>query len=301
MVYKIFKISEKINNKNFIFRQPKKINDYTKFIPILYNNGNNITPFLFQTPTVKLYDNIIDNYIKIPIKTINNKTLLFKLFINNISDIIIENYKLNYKKWNIDITNYDINYTELINEVDFDDESPLQNDYNDGLLNIKLTENITVYNSIKELIPYDDIALSIIKNTDIQAIIELKGLNIIYSNDNKINLDPILIIHQIKFNEDTNFEVKLDNYSILDTEMPNKIDYSKIKNNSSDNESDNNSEEDIQEILNSETSNEESDIHSNLELSDDDDNDDDNDDDDNDYNDIESDNSMNKFLVKIQN
>lgn len=277
MVYRIFKINEKINNKNFIFRQPKKINDYTKFIPILYNNENDITPFLFQTPTIKLCDNIIDNYIKIPIKTINNKTELFKLFINNISDIIIENYKLNYKKWNIDITNYDINYTELINEVELDDDSPLQNDYHDGLLNIKLTENIKVYNSIRELIPYDDIFLSIIKNTDIQAIIELKGLNIIYSDDNKINLDPILIIHQIKFNEDNNFEVKLDNYSILDTEIPNK-----------NNSSDDNSEEDIREILNSETSNEESDIHSDLESDDDNNND-------------ESDNNINNFLVKIQN
>lgn len=283
MIYKIFKINEKINNKNFIFRQPKKINDYTKFISILYNNENEITPFLFQTPTIKLCDNIIDNYIKIPIKTKNNKTELFKSFINNISDIIIENYKLNYKKWNIDIIKNDINYTELINEVEFDDDSPLQNDYNDGLLNIKLNDNVKIYNSNKDLISYDEILL--LKNIDIQAIIELKGLNIIYLDDNKINLDPILIIHQIKCNNDNinDFEVKLDNYSILDTEMPTKNNYIKINSeNNEENSDEENSEEDIKEILNSETSNEESDIHSDLESDDEDD-------------------SINEFLVKIQN
>lgn len=146
MSYKIFRIEE-LDLSNFFYQSPRKLtidNRETIFIPLIYKKDN-VYPILFQLPSIKINDSYKNDTLLIPINTTNpNKTLALKTILNNLDEKLINDFKVNGKKWCKEVLNNlkNIEYKALVNEID-DDESI----YSNGVLNLQLQKYLPkVYN-----------------------------------------------------------------------------------------------------------------------------------------------------------
>ena len=247
MSYKIFKIDD-LDNKNFIYQSPKKINFNDKkvvFIPIVYKNSNSITPILFQVPSIKLNDSYKKDNLLLPINTVNtNKIMIIKNFFNNLDEKFIQDFKSNGKNWCKEVLQNlkNFEYKALVNIIEDNDLI-----YDNGVLNIQLEDinttlfnknnsTVKVYNEKKELVNEENYKDVLQKGNIIQCILELKGLVITYSEDpNETNeIFPYIKTHQIRYHEEKAIDVILDTYSFMDSEIEPEIETQikhEIKNN----------------------------------------------------------------------
>jgi len=224
MSFKIFRLEE-LNLDNFFFQSPRKVellqSKNAILIPMIYKDeeARKILPILFQLPSIKLNDSYRhDDVLLVPINPINNnKTDIMKSVLNNIDNKLINDFKLNGKKWCKEVIQNlkNIEYKAIVNEIDDDDVI-----YENGVLSLSLltNNNLKIYNEKKELIDKEDYGKVLIKGTIIQSIIELKGL-MITLNDEDNEIFPLLKVHQIRYIEEKMLEVNLDNYSILDSDI----------------------------------------------------------------------------------
>ena len=211
MSFKIFRLDE-LNLDNFLFQSPRKVELLNSknaiLIPMIYKyeEEKKILPILFQLPSVKLNDSYKNDMLLIPINPINsNKTAVMKSVLENVDNKLINDFRLNGKKWCKEvIANLkNIEYKAIVNEIDDDDVV-----YENGVLNLQLLNNtytmnksIKIYNEKKELVEQEDYDKVLIKGTIIQCIVELKGL-MITLNDEDNEIFPLIKIHQIRFIEE---------------------------------------------------------------------------------------------------
>jgi hypothetical protein len=237
-MYKIFSIEE-LNLEKINYLGAKKIETSESkyiFIPMVYKDSNTL-PLLFQLPSIKLNDTYKKDNLLLPINTLRGtRTNLLKNFLNNLDEKIINDFKTQGKKWCKEMVSSlkNIEYKALVNDID-DDEPVYDNgvislsleDINKSLFNKNTESSIKIYNEKKELInnkKYEDILQ---KGNIIQCIIELKGLIITISENNN-EICPYIKTHQIRYIEEKLFDVNLEDYSFLESEMePQQIHQSK--------------------------------------------------------------------------
>jgi hypothetical protein len=234
MSFKIFRIEE-LDNKNFFYQSSKKINFNNKkvvFIPTAYKYNESILPILFQVPSIKLNDSYKKDSLLLPINPVNsNKTTILKNFFNNLDEKLIQDFKLNGKKWCKEILQNlkNIEYKALVNVIE-DDESV----YDNGVLNLQLEDinttlfnknknqtSVKVYNEKKELVDEENYKDVLQKGNIIQCILELRGLVITYSDnpDESNEIFPYIKTHQVRYYEEKLLDVTLENYSFLESEI----------------------------------------------------------------------------------
>jgi len=240
MSFKIFRVEE-LDNKNFFYQSSKKINFNNKkvvFIPTAYNHNDNVLPILFQVPSIRLNDSYKKDSLLLPINPVNsNKTTVLKNFFNNLDEKLIQDFKVNGKKWCKEILQNlkNIEYKALVNIIE-DDESV----YDNGVLNLQLEDinttlfnknknqnGVKVYNEKKELVDEENYKDVLQKGNIVQCILELRGLVITYSeNPNESNeIFPYIKTHQIRYYEEKLVDINLENYSFLESEVEPSVKY----------------------------------------------------------------------------
>ncbi len=229
-MYKIFSIEE-INLEKVNYLGPKKLETSESkyiFIPMVYKNNDNNLPILFQLPSIKLNDTYKKDNLLLPINTLRGtRTNLLKTFLNNLDEKIINDFKTQGKKWCKEMVSSlkNIEYKALVNDIDDDDQvydngviSLTLEDINKSLFNKNMESSIKIYNERKELINNKKYEEILQKGNIVQCIIELKGLIIMINNNNN-EIYPYIKTHQIRYIEEKLFDVNLEDYSFLESEM----------------------------------------------------------------------------------